>query len=190
MGFNFMNNSLNWTREETDFLIRLFNEGKTFHEISERLNSLNEVGSSSFKSRSPKSVALKLVRLGLINKGLVEDWEKKVIQETIEKRKEKRVSTKIKVMKREGRSCVICDEKEDLQMAHIVPFRKTKVNKEIETVILCPKDHDLFDKNNAFEVKKVWDYMKKKYSNYEEKYKLCEKYNPLTNKDDMWVERR
>jgi len=94
------------------------------------------------------------------------------------------------ILKRDGYKCVICGEKKGLQFAHTVPFRKTMANKEKEAVTLCPKDHEIFDSKNAFETKKIFDWMCSQYSDYEDRYKICEKYDMVSNKDIMWIERK
>ncbi|MCR4284739.1 MAG: GcrA family cell cycle regulator [archaeon] len=180
---------MKWSREQTDLLIKLFNEEKSMDEIADHLNALID-GTPGFRNkvtRSPKAIAMKLFRLGLISEERVEEWANETEELTKTQRKDKLRDEKNKVLKREEEKCAVCGKRGKLEFAHIVPFRRTKINYAKEAVALCHEDHLLFDEKNAFEVKKVYDHMCKKYSDYWKEYKLCEEYNQMTNKDKMWI---
>lgn len=173
-----------WSGEETAFVRRLYSEGVSIEDICNRLNSLG-----SGPTRSPRAVAFKLFKLGMISQDKLVSFDEKRDAKIKSKRDSGWRGAKNAVLKRDGYKCVICGEKKGLQFAHTVPFRRTMENKEIEAVTLCPKDHELFDSKNAFETKKIFEWMVSKYSDYEKKYKICEKFDMASNKDLMWIER-
>lgn len=181
----------NWTREQTKLLIENFNEGKTINEITNIINeNIKDFRPGTIKTiRSYDSVAHKLKNLGLISKEKLNDMLKVKQVSKAFNRLNNYDGIKKYVFDRDKNSCVVCGAKRFLQLAHMVPFRETMKNLPAELVTLCKKDHELFDNYNEFETKKVFDYMCKIYPDYEKKYKMTFRYNPVTNKDMAEIKR-
>jgi 5-methylcytosine-specific restriction endonuclease McrA len=180
-----------WDKEQLKLLIESFKEGKSVQEITKIINEhIKDSRPGAVKTiRTYDSVAYKLKNLGFIS-------EKK-LNETL---KSKRSLVKFHrliyyddikkiIFNRDKNSCVICGLKNELQLAHIVPFRETFQKEIMELVTLCKKDHVIFDSLNEFETKKIFDYMCNLYPDYDKKYKITYRYNPVTNKDLCEVKR-
>jgi 5-methylcytosine-specific restriction endonuclease McrA len=189
--YKFFLEGARWDREQTDILMNNFNKGKTIQELTMIINEhIKSSRPGAVKTiRTFDSVAYKLKNLGLISEEKLNDAL------TVKRIKVKfnRLNSyddiKKEVFDRDKNTCVICGSKNDLQMAHVVPFRETFKNLPNELVTLCKKDHKIFDELNEYETKKVFEYMCKLYPDYSKKYKVTYRYNPITNKDLCEVKR-
>lgn len=179
-----------WDKEQTDLLIENFKKGKSVHKITMLINEhIKKSRPGILKTtRTFDSVANKLKNLGLISEDKFNDILKVKKFNVQFNRLNSYEDIKKEVFDRDRNKCIICGEK-NIQMTHIVPFRETFKNKPIELVSLCFKDHKMFDDLCEYETKKVFDYMCKLYPNYDKKYKITYRYNPITNKDLCEIKR-
>ncbi len=180
-----------WDWNQTDLLIRNFKKGLSIKEITELLNEyLKQQPGINRPERSYDSVAHKLKNLGLITEKKLSDSLK--AKQVIVKfnRLNNYDDIKKEVFDRDKNRCALCSSKKFLELAHVIPFKKTydKIPKELIT--LCKDCHKLFDSLNEFETKKVFSYMANAYSGYEKEYRITSKYNSITNKDMCEIMRK
>ena len=75
------------------------------------------------------------------------------------------------VFERDNNSCVFCGSKK-LEFAHIIPFRITEKNTELEGITLCPEHHRRYDDGDNELTKFIFDKMNFYYSEYSKNYSL------------------
>jgi len=180
-----------WTKDETKILIKNFNAGKTPREITIAVNDYikNSRPGTVKTFRTVDSIVHKLKNLGMISEKELSDILKAKRVLIDYNRLNNYDDNRNKVFERDGNKCAVCGVKENLQLAHVVPFRETLKTTPEELIALCRMCHRIFDSYNEFETKKIFDYMCKKYSDYEKKYKITYRYNPVTNRDLAEIKR-
>lgn len=172
-----------WDLVQTRLLKDSFAAGKDLHEMTKIINDhIKETRPGAVKTfRTTDSIAYKLRHLKLIS-----DEEMKSML------KVKRVFIRFNrlnnydeirnsVFSRDNKKCTICGKEENLQLAHIIPFRETFQKNLPELITLCRECHKLLDKYNEFETEKVFNYMCNIYPDYKENYMIFKRYNPVTN---------
>lgn len=164
-----------WDKGQERILLKLFKEERPFEEIAERLNKYIKRKYSDrvwFHFRSPVAVATKLYMNGLIPREKFEEYKKSVKNELRAYRDKNYHDFTKKVLKRDGNKCVICGTSSYCECCHIIPFRDTKANVEIEGVMLCPDHHKDFDRYKENVVKGVFQRMRSLYQDYHNRYEL------------------
>ena len=164
-----------WAQSEVTLLKKLWSQGESFEGISDALAVLNrkrgEVeGYDRVAHRTPRAVAIKCEKFGLIAKSRLKNWEEHRTRETSQKRRKDLSHVRTAVFARDGNECVICRAKDSLEFAHIIPFRDTGVNRECEAVTLCSYHHKDFDAGCDKCNQKVFERMTSLYPDFELEY--------------------
>jgi len=158
-----------WDDEQKRLLVHLFQAGKTFEEITSAVNNLishqAKIGRFDWVPlRTAKAVAIQCERIGLITSSELKSWEESQARSLRKDRACNRHPVRTAVFARDDNKCVICGRTEELELAHIIPFVKTRENLTKEAVTICAFHHRDFDKHWKKTVEKVY-------------YKMCE-YSP------------
>ncbi len=174
----FTPNNIRWYDYEKRYIERFLLEGLLFEEIADKINSFRKsrAEGKSCVVRSERAVTIQAFKMGLIQPEdfeKLEDKWKKDSEETLRKRANNSKQRE-NVLHRDGTKCVYCGSRDNVQFAHIIPFKQTKTNDEEEAVTLCQEHHKLFDEKNNSVTLKVFEWMKSCYSDYTQNYQLKE----------------
>jgi hypothetical protein len=180
-----------WDSEQTRLLKESFAKGKDLHEMTKIINDhIKDTRPGAIKTlRTADSIAYKLRHLNLISDDRMKSMLKVKRIFVNFNRLNNYEEIRQAILSRDNKTCVVCGKKENLQLAHIVPFRETFQKNLPELVILCKDCHKTFDRYNEFETEKIFNYMCKIYSDYQNLYKLARRYNPITNRDLCEIKR-
>ena len=166
-----------WTKNQEIILIGLFILGKPFQEIADELNGYIKKEAHGYDTgphRSERAVAFKCCNLNLISQETLNEWDNKRKKYLATKRQRDLPETKSKVLVRDKNKCVLCDNIEGLNFSHIIPFRQTLLNIEVEAITLCNEHHKMFDDGENEITKVIFQKMCGYYPDYKEQYSLIE----------------
>lgn len=167
--------STRWTEKENEIVASLFRERKSFEETSIAVNNYLKTFFDQYEFiiiRTPIAIAYQCRKLKLITKARLESFIKRYSKKVIKDRRRDIYAARKKVLERDGKMCVICNSNEKITYCHIIPFRKTRKNEEINAVTLCESHHKGFDRYNEAIIRKVYEKMCSYYPEYSQKYIL------------------
>lgn len=170
--------STHWYPEEINIVLEGYENKDSFEKIADKLNSLRKSLAVNNYSilRTSGAVAYRLHLLGKITIEEVNNHYKTRKQEKTMLRSRSLEQAKEIILRRDGNSCVFCNSKEQLEFAHVIPFRKSKVNKEKESITLCKNHHKIFDSNEKEMTEFIFKKMSEYYEDYSKDYILKEVY--------------
>ena len=162
-----------WSLGEEEIVKNLFKQEKSFEEISEAVEKhIKGLGYDIYCLRSPRAVAFRCEKLGLISKEDLEKWDKEQAKKTWRERGIGLRKIKENVFKRDNNECVSCGSKEKLEFAHIISFYNTRKNEEKEGITLCSKHHKEYDRGNNELTRLIFNKMNSYYPDYSKEYSL------------------
>jgi 5-methylcytosine-specific restriction endonuclease McrA len=153
----------------------LFLTERTFQEIADEINKYikkKAEGYDTFPYRTDRAVAFQCLNLNLITKEQFEDWDRRRNTLLLQDRSKNFFEVKKRVFERDGNKCVICNSDKNLHFSHIIPFRQTRLNLEIEAITLCEEHHYKFDDGSNEITKAIFQKMGEYYKDYESQYSL------------------
>ncbi len=166
-----------WDIEQKNLLSQLWNDGKSYEDIAIAVNELigriaNARGFDIHPVRTANAVAIQCEKFGFITKRKLIKWQKLQTKSRQSARRNNLFRAKKEVQSRDDHKCVICGNDNKLVFAHIIPFIETRQNTVIEAVTLCFHHHKHFDERCIRCVNKIFEYMLKKHSGYQDKYEI------------------
>jgi len=165
--------SIRWDKDEKQIVLSLFKENKSFEEISIAVNDyLHSLQYDVVPKRTPIAVAYQCLYLGLITVEQSESYIKEYKNKLLKDRTRGIYSAKKKVLERDGNKCVVCGSDQKLEYCHLISFRITRKNEEMNAIILCKTHHKEFDKDKIFTVKSVYNRMCSYYPEFPMKFVL------------------
>ncbi|HRZ85397.1 MAG TPA: HNH endonuclease signature motif containing protein [Candidatus Paceibacterota bacterium] len=191
MSFDWSKN-FQWHPIELNYLKRYYSEGYSFQYMADKINELRKFKSNgeSCPYRTERAVVFQLVKLGLVTKEYLDEWDKNRTDNIKKNRFKDLYQERKKVFERDGNQCIICEEKENLEFAHIIPFNKTQKNYEKEAITLCTKHHRLFDDKDFEVTKEIFDKMVSYYLDYSNDYDFKSVYCESCKKSHTWIENK
>ena len=168
---------MQWNQAQRTIVCGLFLIGKTFQEISDEINKYIEREARGYRMRpyrSDRAIAFQCNILGLLSEDELKKWDARRTKKRIKDREKDYYKVRQKVFKRDENKCVICSSLENLHFSHIIPFRQTRLNIEIEAITLCGEHHKKFDNNDNNITKIIFSKMCEYYEDYKQKYSLIE----------------
>lgn len=157
--------SRKWSWEHLTIIRAYFQSGMSFEEISDKFNEWLEERYETYPIRTPNAVAIQLLKSRLITQEDLNKWKKEYkIKEKRDRDKGRTIKQKVK--ERDNYRCRLCDSKENLEFAHIIPFRETRKYIFEEGLTLCKRCHTRFDKiKEKIVIKRVFEIMDNLYPN-------------------------
>ena len=169
--------AVRWDKYEKEVLKQWYGRVETYSQLADKVNDFNlkrmQDGYPYCKpDRSPCAVVVQCGRLGFIDERTVTTWFEKREESRKKARSRNLYINRKEVFSRDQNRCVICGAVDELEFAHIVPFRQSRSNLVREAVVLCKTHHGEFDNQSAVRVKKVYKHLCACYDDYRDVYKL------------------
>lgn len=170
-----------WDDSQRQLIIDNWQNTNSFDELAHIINEYIRQRNATSRDvlvpkRSAKAVAIQCVKLSLISKQDLKEWEKTRNKQLGKARSKNLYLTKKEVFIRDNNKCVICNCEDKLEFCHIIPFRDSERNFAQESITLCQYHHRHFDDGCKKCTEKIYARMCQYYDDFKNKYiiKVCD----------------